>query len=86
MSADVLILIAFAISVYIWQREKSKLSFYTLLFFLVLVLFAAWEYCAQNVLHLTGPTASISNDVSVVFWIAAGIVLIALLTKLFRRR
>jgi hypothetical protein len=86
MVADTLILIAFAISVYIWQREQSKLSFYTFVFFVVLVLFATWEYFAQNVLHLTGSAASISSEVSLVFWIVAGITLIALLTKFFTRR
>lgn len=86
MSADVLILIAFVISIYIWQREKSKLSLYTVIYFVVLILFAAWEYYALNVLRLSGSAASISNDVSTAFWIAAGILLIVILTKFFRRK
>ena len=86
MSADILILVAFVISVYIWQIEKSKLSFYTVVYFVVLVLFAAWEYVAHNVLHLTGTAASIISDVSLAFWITAGILLIVLLTNFFKRR
>ncbi len=86
MTADTLILIAFIISVYIWQREKSRLSFYNLLFFAVLVLFALWEYLAQNVFHLSGAVAVISNDVSRVFWVLAGVVLIIILVKFFKRK
>jgi len=84
MVADILIALALVLSVYIWRIERSKLSFYNLVFFVVVIAFAAWEYVAQDILHL--PKTVLSRDISSIFWIAAGVVLIVIMVKFFRRK
>jgi hypothetical protein len=86
MSFYIFLFVAIVLSLYIWQRERSKLSFYNLVFCAVVILFAAGQDFVKYTWHLTGTALFVSDTINVVSWAAAVIIWIVITIKFVRRK
>lgn len=85
MFSYVLILIVIALSVYLWRRERSKLSVHNLWFCIVVFLFSVVEDFIHYRWHLTGMIKFINDTINAVFWTAAVIIWILIMVKFLTR-
>jgi hypothetical protein len=86
MSFYILLSIAIVLAFYIWHREKSRLSFYTLIFLVIVILFGAAQDFVKYKWHLAGVALAASDTINAIFWTAAGITLIVIMIKFFKRK
>jgi hypothetical protein len=78
---EILLLVAFLISYYVWQKEKNNYELYYLRLYGAGVLALIWEHVAKDVVHLSGAAELINRYFILLFWLAAGIVWVSLTIK-----
>ena len=86
MSFYILLAIAVVTAVYVWRREKSRLAFYNLGFYVIVILFATGQDFVKYEWHLSGAALFVSNAINAIFWTAAAIGWISIMVKFLTRK
>lgn len=78
---EIVFLVAFGVSCYVWWKEKSKANLRYIWLCAVIMSELIWQRVAKDILPFSGTASLINLYFERAFWIAMGAVFLLLLSK-----